>query len=83
MTDLSREKWYHGRVSRIDAEKIIDSQGAMEGMYLVRDSLTMTGEYVLSLCSQVILLLCYCVLCISHNDVCADQAGTIFCCTWK
>lgn len=58
MTDLSREKWYHGRVSRIDAEKIIDSQGSLEGMYLVRDSLTMTGEYVLSLCSQVILLLC-------------------------
>ena len=53
MTDLSREKWYHGRISRVDAEKLLDNQGAQEGMYLVRDSLTMTGEYVLSLCSQV------------------------------
>ncbi len=53
MTDLAREKWYHGRISRVDAEKNLDAQGAVEGMYLVRDSLTMTGEYVLSLCSQV------------------------------
>ena len=53
MTDLSKEKWYHGRVSRVDAEKLLDNQGAQEGMYLVRDSLAMTGEYVLSLCSQV------------------------------
>ncbi len=53
MTDLAKEKWYHGRISRVDAEKILDAQGAAEGMYLVRDSLTMTGEYVLSICSQV------------------------------
>ena len=53
MTDLSREAWYHGRVSRTDAEKILDSCGAKEGSYLVRDSLSMTGEYVLSLCHQV------------------------------
>lgn len=53
MTDLSKEPWYHGRVSRVDAEKILDTFGAVEGSYLVRDSLTMTGEYVLSLCHQV------------------------------
>ena len=53
MTDLSREMWYHGRISRTDAEKILDMSGGIEGNYLVRDSLTLTGEYVLSLCYQV------------------------------
>lgn len=53
MTDLSKESWYHGRVSRVDAEKILDNAGGGEGTYLVRDSLTITGEYVLSLCHQV------------------------------
>ena len=53
MTDLSKEQWYHGRVSRVDAEKILESHGSVEGSFLVRDSLTMTGEYVLSLCHQV------------------------------
>lgn len=52
MTDLSREMWYHGRISRTDAEKILDMSGGVEGNYLVRDSLTLTGEYVLSLCYQ-------------------------------
>ena len=53
MTDLSKELWYHGRVSRVDAEKILDNAGGGEGTFLVRDSLTITGEYVLSLCHQV------------------------------
>ena len=53
MTDLSKESWYHGRVSRVDAEKVLESHGSVEGSFLVRDSLTMTGEYVLSLCHQV------------------------------
>lgn len=53
MTDLSKELWYHGRISRVDAEKILDNAGGGEGTYLVRDSLTITGEYVLSLCHQV------------------------------
>ncbi|CAI8045899.1 Tyrosine-protein kinase ZAP-70 [Geodia barretti] len=52
MTDLSKEAWYHGRVSRVDAEKILDTTASGEGTFLVRDSLTTTGEYVLSLCHQ-------------------------------
>ena len=57
MTDLSREMWYHGRISRTDAERILEVGGAVEGSYLVRDSLTLTGEYVLSLCYQVSLIM--------------------------
>lgn len=53
MTDLSKEPWYHGRVSRVDAEKVLEQAGGSEGSFLVRDSLTTTGEYVLSLCHQV------------------------------
>ena len=54
MTDLSKESWYHGRISRVDAEKILEQAGNVEGAYLVRDSLTITGEFVLSLCHQVL-----------------------------
>ena len=53
MTDLSKEPWYHGRLSRADAERTLEQSGSVEGSYLVRDSLSMTGEYVLSLCHQV------------------------------
>lgn len=53
MSDLAKEPAYHGRISRAEAEKLLDTMGSAEGTYLVRDSLTMTGEYVLSLCYQV------------------------------
>ena len=52
MADLSNEPWYHGRISRSDAEQILNISGGMDGCFLVRDSLTVSGEYVLSLCHQ-------------------------------
>ncbi|XP_008933335.1 PREDICTED: SHC-transforming protein 2, partial [Merops nubicus] len=41
---LRREPWYHGKMSRRDAEKLLQ----MDGDFLVRDSLTNPGQYVLT-----------------------------------
>ncbi|XP_059399125.1 SHC-transforming protein 2-like [Carassius carassius] len=41
---LRREMWYHGRMSRKDAENLL----ARDGDFLVRDSATNPGQYVLT-----------------------------------
>ncbi|XP_066551472.1 SHC-transforming protein 2 isoform X2 [Amia ocellicauda] len=41
---LRREAWYHGRMSRRDAERLL----VMDGDFLVRDSVTNPGQYVLT-----------------------------------
>uniref|UniRef100_A0A8C0ILW4 SHC-transforming protein 2 n=1 Tax=Chelonoidis abingdonii TaxID=106734 RepID=A0A8C0ILW4_CHEAB len=41
---LKREPWYHGKMSRRDAEKLLQ----MDGDFLVRDSITNPGQYVLT-----------------------------------
>lgn len=41
---LRREVWYHGRMSRRDAENLL----ARDGDFLVRDSATNPGQYVLT-----------------------------------
>ncbi|KAG9350565.1 hypothetical protein JZ751_024454 [Albula glossodonta] len=41
---LRREAWYHGRMSRRDAEKLL----VQDGDFLVRDSATNPGQYVLT-----------------------------------
>ncbi|KAJ8277261.1 hypothetical protein GJAV_G00073260 [Gymnothorax javanicus] len=41
---LRRESWYHGRMSRRDAEKLL----VRDGDFLVRDSATNPGQYVLT-----------------------------------
>uniref|UniRef100_A0A4W5QGN4 SH2 domain-containing protein n=1 Tax=Hucho hucho TaxID=62062 RepID=A0A4W5QGN4_9TELE len=41
---LQREAWYHGRMSRRDAEKLL----VRDGDFLVRDSATNPGQYVLT-----------------------------------
>ncbi|NWS78195.1 SHC2 protein, partial [Crotophaga sulcirostris] len=41
---LRREPWYHGKMSRRDAERLLQT----DGDFLVRDSLTNPGQYVLT-----------------------------------
>ncbi len=41
---LRREMWYHGRMSRRDAENLL----SRDGDFLVRDSATNPGQYVLT-----------------------------------
>ncbi|KFP29361.1 SHC-transforming protein 2, partial [Colius striatus] len=41
---LRHEPWYHGKMSRRDAERLLQ----MDGDFLVRDSLTNPGQYVLT-----------------------------------
>ncbi|KAJ7396348.1 SHC-transforming protein 2 [Pitangus sulphuratus] len=41
---LRQEPWYHGKMSRRDAERLLQ----MDGDFLVRDSLTNPGQYVLT-----------------------------------
>ncbi len=41
---LRREMWYHGRMSRRDAENLL----GRDGDFLVRDSATNPGQYVLT-----------------------------------
>ncbi len=43
---LCISSWYHGRVNRITAENLL--AGKRPGLYLVRDSGTCPGDYVLS-----------------------------------
>ncbi|XP_072401763.1 tyrosine-protein kinase Shark [Diabrotica undecimpunctata] len=40
--------WYHGRLSREEAEKILSQDDKKDGLFLVRESNTSTGDYVLS-----------------------------------
>ncbi|KAL8177876.1 UNVERIFIED_CONTAM: SHC-transforming protein 2 [Gekko kuhli] len=41
---LKQEPWYHGKMSRRDAEQLLQ----MDGDFLVRDSITNPGQYVLT-----------------------------------
>ncbi|XP_061433711.1 SHC-transforming protein 1-like [Lethenteron reissneri] len=41
---LRRERWYHGKMSRHDAEQLLQE----DGDFLVRESMTSRGQYVLT-----------------------------------
>lgn len=44
----STENWFHGKVTRDRAEEILRENGFTEGLFLVRESVTATGDFVLS-----------------------------------
>uniref|UniRef100_A0A1A9WHW4 Tyrosine-protein kinase n=1 Tax=Glossina brevipalpis TaxID=37001 RepID=A0A1A9WHW4_9MUSC len=41
--------WYHGKLSRENAEELIKNEGDMDGTFLIRESGTATGDFVLTL----------------------------------
>ncbi|GFT73185.1 tyrosine-protein kinase HTK16 [Nephila pilipes] len=41
--------WFHGKITRDAAERILETNGNQEGLFLVRESSSSPGDYVLSL----------------------------------
>lgn len=44
MSDLKHQKWYHGQMTRNDAELLIQKKG----QFLVRQSINLKNQFVLS-----------------------------------
>ncbi|XP_022070450.1 growth factor receptor-bound protein 7 [Acanthochromis polyacanthus] len=45
--------WFHGGVSRKEAQRLIEKQGLVDGMFLIRESQQHSQCFVLSLCYQL------------------------------
>ncbi len=48
--DLFDELFYWGRITRQDAEDILEQLGLKNGLYLVREKIEEAGAYAISLC---------------------------------
>jgi len=46
--DPTTERWFHGHISGKDAEKLLQDKSVKNGSYLVRESLSHPGDFVLS-----------------------------------
>nr|XP_057922296.1 growth factor receptor-bound protein 7 [Doryrhamphus excisus]XP_057922297.1 growth factor receptor-bound protein 7 [Doryrhamphus excisus] len=47
------QPWFHGGVSRKEAQRLIEKQGLIDGMFLIRESQQHAQCFVLSLCYQL------------------------------
>uniref|UniRef100_A0AAV2LCL4 Growth factor receptor bound protein 7 n=1 Tax=Knipowitschia caucasica TaxID=637954 RepID=A0AAV2LCL4_KNICA len=47
------QPWFHGGVSRTEAQRLIQRQGLVDGMFLIRDSQQHAQCFVLSLCYKL------------------------------
>lgn len=47
------QQWFHGGVSRREAQRLIEKQGLVDGMFLIRDSQQHAQCFVLSLCYKL------------------------------
>ncbi|KAL2078299.1 hypothetical protein ACEWY4_025984 [Coilia grayii] len=47
------QPWFHGGVSRCEAQRLIEEQGQVDGMFLIRESRQHGQCYVLSLCYKL------------------------------
>lgn len=48
--DLFDASFYWGRITRQDAEKILNQLGLANGLYLIREKFEEAGVYAISLC---------------------------------
>jgi hypothetical protein len=44
--------YFYGRISRDEAELILQENGSKQGLYLLRENMTVAGNYALSICHQ-------------------------------
>lgn len=44
--------WFHGKISREEAEKLLHAQSSQDGLFLVRESTNFPGDYTLCVCYQ-------------------------------
>jgi spleen tyrosine kinase len=49
-TKPSSAPYFYGRITRDEAEEILKESGAVEGMFLLRESINPLGNYAISLC---------------------------------
>ncbi|XP_062416210.1 growth factor receptor-bound protein 7 isoform X1 [Pungitius pungitius] len=47
------QPWFHGRVSRKETQRLIEKQGLVDGMFLIRESQQHAKCFVLSLCYKL------------------------------
>uniref|UniRef100_A0A3B4DW58 Uncharacterized protein n=1 Tax=Pygocentrus nattereri TaxID=42514 RepID=A0A3B4DW58_PYGNA len=47
------QPWFHGGISRSEAERLLEEQGQVDGMFLIRDSQMHAQCFVLSLCHKL------------------------------
>ncbi|XP_020610474.1 tyrosine-protein kinase SYK-like isoform X1 [Orbicella faveolata] len=50
MADPLFQHWFHGRISRIEAEELLARNGKSNGLFLLRESTASAGSYALSMC---------------------------------
>lgn len=50
MADPLFQHWFHGRISRQEAEELLARAGKQDGLYLLRESTASAGSYALSVC---------------------------------
>jgi len=51
-TNPSSVNYFYGRISRDEAENVLRRSGCQEGLYLLRENISIAGNYALSICHQ-------------------------------
>jgi len=51
-TNPSSVNYFYGRISRDEAEAVLRRGSCQEGLYLLRENMSIPGNYALSICHQ-------------------------------